>query len=60
MPTSIELYGILGGGLEMRAVYGIDIGVSKTPFRIATKGEVELGTQLRKAKTNYPLWHINF
>ena len=44
----------------MRAVYGIDIGVSKTPFRIATKGEVELKTQLRKTKTNYPLWHINF
>lgn len=60
LPTSIELYGILGGGLELRAVYGLDVGVKKTIFRIATKGEVELETQLRKKKTNYPLWKINF
>lgn len=60
LPTSIELYGILGGGLELRAVYGLDVGVKNTNFRIATKGEVELATPLRKAKTNYPLWKINF
>ena len=58
-PTALELYGISGGGLELKAVYGIDITVPVFNFRISNKGNVQLPNPLRMEKQKYPIWTLN-
>jgi hypothetical protein len=57
-PESLEFYCIFGGGLELRAAYGVNIGIAGTPFKIEKKDDVVLPNQLRKEKKNYSLWTL--